>query len=123
MSAPLYIVQRVSSGIAVFELSGHLVFDEGDRIFRDQVRAFAAAGGRRLIVDLSRVSYVDSGGIGSLVEMYLHLMRRGGHLKLLAPSACARRVLQITQLDSVLEIFEEEEQALRSFGMRAMRAG
>lgn len=123
MSAPLHIVQRVASGIAVFELSGHLVFDEGDRIFRDQVKAFAAAGGRRLIVDLSRVSYVDSGGIGSLVEMYLHLMRRGGHLKLLSPSACARRVLQITQLDCVLEIFEEEEAALRSFGMRAMRAG
>jgi anti-sigma B factor antagonist len=123
MSAPLQIAQRVADGIAVFELSGHLVFDEGDRIFRDQVKAFAAAGGRRLIVDLSRVSYVDSGGIGSLVEMYLHLVRRGGQLKILRPSTAARRVLQITQLDTVLETFEEDEQAIRSFGARAMRAG
>ena len=72
---------------------------------------------------MSRVSYVDSGGIGSLVEMYLHLVRRGGQLKILRPSASSRRVLQITQLDTVLEIFDEEEQAIRSFGMRAMRAG
>jgi anti-sigma B factor antagonist len=123
MSAPLQIAQRVAGGVAVFELSGHLVFDEGDRIFRDQVKAFAAAGGRRLIVDLSRVSYVDSGGIGSLVEMYLHLMKRGGHLKILQPSAPSRRVLQITQLDTVFEIFDEEEQAIRSFDLSAMRAG
>ena len=123
MSAPLQIAQRVADGIAVFELSGHLVFDEGDRIFSDQVKAFAAAGGRRLIVDLSRVTYVDSGGIGSLVEMYLHLVRRGGQLKILRPSTAARRVLQITQLDTVLETFEEDEQAIRSFGARAMRAG
>jgi anti-sigma B factor antagonist len=123
MSAPLQIAQRVAAGIAVFELSGHLVFDEGDRIFRDQVKAFAAAGGRRLIVDLSRVSYVDSGGIGSLVEMYLHLVRRGGQLKILRPSVASRRVLQITQLDTVLEVFDDEDQAIRSFGMRAMRAG
>src|SRR4051812_29137623 len=75
MSAPLHILQRVAGGIAVFELNGHLVFAEGDRIFRDQVKAFADAGGRRLLVDLSGVSYVDSGGIGSLVEMYLHLTR------------------------------------------------
>jgi anti-sigma B factor antagonist len=123
MSAPLQIAQRVSAGIAVFDLSGHLVFDEGDRLFRDQVKAFAAAGGRRLIVDLSRVTYVDSGGIGSLVEMYLHLVRRGGQLKILRPSASSRRVLQITQLDTVLDIFDEEEQAIRSVDMRAMRAG
>jgi hypothetical protein len=32
-------------------------------------------------------------------------------------------VLEITQLDTVLETFDEEEQAIRSFGMRAMRAG
>jgi anti-sigma B factor antagonist len=123
MSAPLQIAQRVAAGIAVFELSGHLVFDEGDRIFRDQVKAFVAAGGRRLLIDLSRVSYVDSGGVGSIVEMYLHLLKRGGQLKILRPSAAARRVLQITQLESVLEIFDEEEPALRSFDMRAMRAG
>jgi anti-sigma B factor antagonist len=123
MLAPLQIAQRVAAGIAVFELSGHLVFDEGDRVFRDQVKAFAAAGGRRLIVDLSHVTYVDSGGIGSLVEMYLHLVRRGGQLKILRPSASSRRVLQITQLDTVLEIFNEEDQAIRSFDMRAMRAG
>jgi len=123
MSAPLHIVQRVAAGIAVFELKGHLVFDEGDRIFRDQVKAFVAAGGRRLLVDLSGVTYVDSGGIGSLVEMYLHLTRRGGALKVVCPSVPARRVLQITQLDSVLEIFDDEPRALQSFAPRAMRAG
>jgi anti-anti-sigma regulatory factor len=63
------------------------------------------------------------GGVGALVEMYMHVARRGGRLKLLRPSACATRVLQMTHLSSVFEIFDDEEAGLRSMDGPDRQAG
>lgn len=114
MSAPLRITERSIGDVVIFHLAGHLVFDEGDRLLRERVMQALEAGSRFLIIDLCEVSYVDSGGIGALVEMYNQVNRRGGHLKLLCPSACADRVLHITHLSSVFEIFHDEDAAVRS---------
>jgi anti-sigma B factor antagonist len=68
-----------------------------------------------LIVDLAGVTYIDSAGVGVLVGRLLHVMRRGGRMKLLHPSARVERVLEITGLHGVFEIFEREQDALDSF--------
>jgi anti-sigma B factor antagonist len=114
MSVPLHIAQRSTDGVVVLTLSGHLVFDEGDRAFREHVTSLVDAGTRLLLLDLEGLTYIDSGGVGALVEMYMLVMRRGGHLKLLHPSWCSTRVLQVTHLSSVFEIFDDEAKALRS---------
>jgi anti-sigma B factor antagonist len=112
MSLPLHIDEHTVGGVVVLQLEGHLVFDEGDRVLRDRIRELVQSGVRNVLIDLNAVSYVDSGGIGALVEMYMHLKRNGGQLKLLRPSPCATRVLDITHLATVFEIFEDEEHAL-----------
>jgi anti-sigma B factor antagonist len=117
MSAPLLIKQRSVGDVTVLELSGHLVFDEGDRAFREQVMSLVSAGRGRLLVDLKDVTYMDSGGVGGLVAMFLHVLKRGGRLKLLCPSERACRVLKMTQLLSVFEVFQTEEQGIASFGL------
>jgi anti-sigma B factor antagonist len=103
--------------VTVLELSGHLVFEEGVRVFQDQVTALVSAGRRWLVIDLKNVTYVDSGGVGGLVAMFLHVEKRGGKLKLLCPSERACRVLKITHLMSVFEVFKTEEQAIASFDL------
>lgn len=114
MLAPLRITERPVGDTLLLELTGHLVFDEGDRVLRDRIHELAAAGIRRILLDLHEVTYVDSGGIGALVEMYLHVTRLGGRLAVLRASACARRVLSITHLTSAIEMFEDEETAIRA---------
>lgn len=114
MSVPLQLAERSAGDIVILELHGHLVVDEGDRALRERVRALAAGGRRSILVDLGDVSYVDSGGIGTLVQLYNELVDQGGQLKLLHPSPHSGRVLQITHLTSVFEIFEDEAEALRS---------
>lgn len=114
MSVPLRITERSTNGVVVLQLEGHLVFDEGDRKLRERVTSLVDAGARLLLIDLHAVSYIDSGGIGGLVQMYVNVSRRGGRLTLLCPSSCANRVLQITHLSTVFEIFDNEEQAVRS---------
>jgi anti-sigma B factor antagonist len=117
MSAPLNINQHSTAGVIVLELSGQLVADEGDQAFKDHVEALVREGSRHVLLDLRDVTYMDSGGAGALVAVYLHVMRREGRLKLLRPSDRVCRVLQITHLLSVFEVFADEEQAIRSFAL------
>ena len=75
-----------------------------------------AEGRTRIVLDLRRVTRLDSAGIGMLVCKYLTAFRRGGALKLLHPTLKAEELLHITRLSTVFEVFESEEEAIRSFG-------
>ena len=115
MTAPLKVVERRAGPVAVLEMSGRLVADEGACKCLQQVSLLVSAGWLNVLVDLRHVTYIDSGGLGALVASYVHVSRRGGRLKLLCPSARATRVLDISRLDDVFEIFESEDEALGSF--------
>src|SRR5437763_3993915 len=112
MPAALQITARTVANVTIFELAGDLVYDEGTRMLRNVLTTAVANGAHECLLDLSQVTYLDSGGVGSLVEMFRHVTRRGGQLKLLNPSACARRVLGITKLTAVFDIFDDEPDAL-----------
>jgi anti-sigma B factor antagonist len=115
--AALEIAERRNGPVTVVELTGRLVADDGENPFAEQIRVLVAAGNVNLLVDLHRVTYMDSGGVGALVSMFLHVAKRGGRLKLLAPSDRVRRVLQITRLLQIFEVFADEEEAVHSFEM------
>jgi anti-sigma B factor antagonist len=115
MAAPLKIVERRVGPVAVLEINGHLVADDGACRCLQQVSLLVSAGWLNVLVDLQNVTYIDSGGVGALVASYVHVTRRGGRLKVLCPSARASRVLDITRLSEVFEVFESEEEAIRSF--------
>ena len=69
----------------------------------------------KVLIDLSRVSRIDSTGLGVLMNCYCHAVKNAGALKLLNPDAPVRRVLNITKIDSVLPMFEDEAAAIASF--------
>ena len=70
----------------------------------------------RVLIDLSQVTRVDSSGLGALLACYSHAVSRQGILKLLNPNPQIRRVLHMTKIDSVLELYDSEQEALQSFG-------
>ena len=115
MAAPLKIIERRVGPVAVLEIRGHLVADDGACRCLQQVSLLVIAGWLNVLVDLRNVSYMDSGGVGALVASFVHVTRRGGRLKLLCPSPRVSRVLDISRLSDVFEVFENEEDALRSF--------
>lgn len=122
MSA-LQISERAVGNVTIFTLSGPLVCDQGTRMLREVLTTAVAGGGRACLLDLEQITYLDSGGVGSLVEMFRHVTHRGGQLKLLHPSACARRVLGITHLTAVFDIFDDEAEAVRNLGAVAATVG
>ncbi len=66
---------------------------------------------QRLILDLSQVDYIDSSGVGSLVEIFRRLKKEQRRLILVAPSARVSSVLEITRLDQFFTIVDDHEQA------------
>lgn len=121
MGAAFDIQERRHGTVTVLELNGWLVAFESDEIFRDRVVTLVRAGQRDVLVDMSRVTYIDSGGVGVLVGTLLHVLRRGGRLKLLSPSDRVARVLGITGLQTVFETFDREEDAVASFASAPLR--
>jgi len=116
MPPVLQIARRNHGNVTVFVLTGALAYEEGTRGLREAVSAAVADGPRSCLLDLRNVTYLDSGGVGLLVAMFRHVTRRGGQFKLLSPSAPARRVLGISQLTRVFDIFDDERDALLNLG-------
>jgi anti-anti-sigma factor len=71
----------------------------------------------KVLIDLSRVSRIDSTGLGVLMNCYCHAVKNAGALKLLNADAPVRRVLSVTKIDSVLQMFEDEAAAIASFNL------
>jgi len=70
----------------------------------------------KVLIDLSKVSRIDSTGLGVLMQCYCHAVKNAGALKLLRPDTPVRRVLSMTRIDSLLQTFEDEAAAIESFG-------
>jgi anti-sigma B factor antagonist len=69
----------------------------------------------KVLIDLSRVSRIDSAGLGVLMACYSHAVRNQGLLKLLNPSSEVQNLLRMTKIDSLLQSYSDERNALRSF--------
>ena len=84
-----------------------LELDELQRAFRQN--------DTKVLIDLGRVVKIDSAGLGQLIYHYSHVVKNQGKLKLLNPNAEVETLLRLTRIDSVLETYHDERQALASF--------
>ena len=114
--ASISITERRVDDVTILELDGRLVLEEGEIPLRDCVDRLVAEGRNRIVLDLRRVTRLDSAGIGMLVCKYMTALRKGGALKLLHPTVKAEELLQIARLFTVFEVFKSEAEAIRSFG-------
>jgi len=69
----------------------------------------------KIALDLSHVSRIDSRGLGELIRMHTHLAREAGALKVVNPSPTVSKLLRATRIDLVLDTYDDESSALRSF--------
>ncbi len=106
---------RHEKGVVILETKGKLTAGVGGGGARDAVTEALEAAARNILVDLGGVSTIDSSGIGELVSAYTTVTNRGGKLKLVNLPPKVTDILQITQLISVFEVYDDEAEALTSF--------
>lgn len=109
------LTTRQVGDVTVIDASGKITLGEGASTFRDAVRDLVAKGSKKLLLNLSDVTYIDSSGIGEMVSGFTTVTNHGGNLKLLGLSKRIKDLLQITKLYTVFEVFDDEASAVRSF--------
>jgi anti-sigma B factor antagonist len=103
---------RDVNGIAIIKVDGKITIGAGDQQLRDVI---ASANSKNILLDLSGVTTIDSSGIGELVGSYTTVTNKGGKLKLLHLPAKLNELLHVTQLITVFEVYENEQEAMDSF--------
>jgi len=106
---------RQVGDVTVVDAAGRITLGEGASVFRDMIRDLSTKGNKKILVNLSEVSYIDSSGIGEMVSSFTTVTNHGGQLKLLGLTKRVKDLLQITKLYTVFEVFDDESSAVRSF--------
>ncbi|MCG6962974.1 MAG: STAS domain-containing protein [Acidobacteria bacterium] len=101
--------------IRVIRLSGKITIGAGDVKLRELIRDALESGRTKILLDLAKVSAMDSSGIGEMVAAYTTVRKRDGQLKLLNLSPKINDILQVTQLITVFDVFDDSEEAMASF--------
>jgi anti-sigma B factor antagonist len=108
------ILVRTLDNVTVLDLEGNFALD-GNPQFRKCAAAEIERGARKLIVDLAKVPYMDSSGLGELISCYTSLRKVNGRMKLTNVHSRLRHLLVITKLITVFELFDTEAAAVASF--------
>jgi anti-sigma B factor antagonist len=106
---------RDQGDVRIIQLSGKVTIGTGDVKIRELIDAALDAGKSRIVLDLGGVTAIDSSGIGEMVASYTTVTKRGGSLKLLRLSPKINDILHVTQLITVFDVFDTEDEALSSF--------
>ena len=109
------IDERAVDGVTVLDLHGKMLIGEGDELLREKVNQLVENGTERIVLNLAEVPYVDSAGLGEIVRCYTTVSRKNGKLKLLHLTKRIHDLLSITKLLTVFEVYDTEEEAVKSF--------
>jgi len=102
------VIEHLRSNVVILEPRDALTADtEAD--LQEAVRRQFAAGRVHLILDLARVPYIDSCGLGRIVQAYVSAQHKGGSFKLMNVNGRNRQTLTVTRLESILEIWPSDE--------------
>lgn len=110
----LSVDSRACGKVYVVKCMGRIVAgDESQTLEGAFTRA--VQNSNRLVLDVAEVSRVDSSGMGLLVRFLSRIKSNGGDLRLAAPKAFFRTLLQLTKLSTVFRVYDSEEEAIVSF--------
>lgn len=109
------ITERKSGDVTILDVEGKILLGEGDVQLKRKIDELMERKETKLLLNLAKVPYMDSGGLGEIVRSYTTVKRAGGELKLLNATKRISDLLTITKLITVFEIFEEEAEALKSY--------
>ncbi len=105
---------RLLDGIVVLDCSGRIVFGDETTALRDTVKGLLNET-KQIVLNLGGVTYIDSGGLGTLVGLYTSARNTGGSIKLANLTQRVGDLLQVTKLLTVFDVYDGEDKAVRAF--------
>ncbi len=110
----LKLTVRTKDDIVIVDCAGRIVFGEESADLRDTVKMVITQS-KRIVLNLSGVSYIDSGGLGTLVALYTTARNSGGSIKLANLTPRVGDLLQVTKLVTIFDVYDSEDKAIESY--------
>ena len=101
--------------VTIVDLSGLLKLGESSVVLRTAISELIAKQCSKIVLNFHDVTEIDSAGIGELVAAYTTVKSKNGRLKLLQPPQKVSNMLKLTQLLRVIDVYTDEDAAVRSF--------
>lgn len=108
------ISQREKDAITILDIQGEIDLYNAPEI-KDIIQKLIEAQKYNVIINLEKVSYIDSSGIGAMISSLSNLKKYQGGLKIINVYASVKKVFELTKLTSFFEIYESEGEALAKF--------
>lgn len=109
------IAVRKTGDVTIVDFKGRLAIGVSDTILPRVVGEILGEGTTKILLNLSDMDYIDSNGLGELVQVYRESQRRGASLRLLKPQDRVTKTLRLTNLLPMFSVYESEDEALRAF--------
>ena len=110
---------RKNGDIIIIDVEGKIFLGEGDVEIKKAVDDLLKKGTKNILLNLAKVPYIDSAGLGEIIRCFTALRRNGGSLKLLSPNERVIDLLNITNLLNVFDSYDDETVALKRFSANA----
>lgn len=112
---PLEITQREMNGIYLLALKGRLALGQESTGLRTVIDGLLANGATRIVLNLEHVHFVDSAGLGALIELHRKTKTKGGRLLLCHLGPKLKQALELARLMPLFETSPTEQEAVASF--------
>lgn len=109
------IATREVNHVIVVDLNGRITLGDETGRLRDTIRQLISADKKKIVLNLSRIDYIDSSGVGELVSSFTAVRNAGGDLKLFGLTKKVHDILNVTKLYTVFDVKEDEFTAVKSF--------
>jgi anti-anti-sigma factor len=106
---------RQKGDVTIVDLNGKITIGAGDIALRNAVHQAIDSGAKNVLINLHEVTTIDSSGVGELVSAYTTATNRGVRLKLVNLPEKVSDILTITQLITVFDTYDSEEEAIAAF--------
>ncbi len=106
---------KLNGGVSVLQFRSNTELTQSARELDQLRREVLEQSDSRVIVDLSRITKIDSAGLGQLMGCYAHLVRNAGNMKIVNARPEVRKILDMTGISALLPNYQDEQDARRSF--------
>jgi anti-sigma B factor antagonist len=111
----LSISERQMGDVTVLDLEGNVIMGGGSARLRETLQRLKGEGREKILLNLARVKYMDSSGVGELLAGLKSLGEGHGHLKLLNPPERVEQVLALSSVLGMFEVYTDESRAVNEF--------
>ena len=109
-------IRTINNGkIAIFDLKGSLVGNEETDMLRAAVADFLEQGNKCLIINLQKVHYMNSSGIGAIIAAHASYVKQGGEVRSAGVTDNVQNLFVVTRLIDVFDVFDTVDAAIESF--------